>query len=53
MPKYDRIIPSIKLKTPFFEMIQRGLKPEDIKEAVIQILSPYFENKRLVGHRKA
>jgi len=50
MPKYDRIIPSIKLKTPFFEMIQRGLKPEDIKEAVIEILSPYFENKRLVEY---
>lgn len=50
MPKYDRIIPSIKLKTPFFEMIQRGFNPEDIKEAVVEILSPYFENKSLVGH---
>jgi hypothetical protein len=50
MPKYDRIIPSIRLKTPFFEMIQRGLKPGDIKKAVIEILSPYFENKRLVEY---
>jgi hypothetical protein len=48
MQKYESIISSIKVKTPFFEMIQGGFKPEDIKEAVIAILTPYFENKSLV-----
>lgn len=48
MKKYERIISSIKKESPFLKMIESGLKPEDIKEAVIESLEPYFENKDIL-----
>lgn len=48
MKKYERIISQIKKESPFLKMIESGLKPEDIKEAVIKSLEPYFENKDIL-----
>jgi len=43
--KYERIVSAIKGESPFLKMIKLGLKPKEIKEAVIESLEPYFDNK--------
>lgn len=48
MKKYERILSYIKKEDPFLKIIEPGLKPEDIKEAVIESLEPYFENKDIL-----
>lgn len=45
MKKYEKILSAIKEQSPLLKMIQLGLKPEQIKEAVIETLEPYFYNK--------
>jgi len=45
MKKYERIISIIKKESPLLKMIEYGMKPEEIKEAVIESLEPYFDNK--------
>lgn len=47
MKKYERILSVIK-ESPLLKMIQAGQKPEEIKEAVIDSLRPYFENKDIL-----
>lgn len=48
MKKYERIIASIKEESPLLKMIESGLKPEEVKEAVIESLEPYFDNKDIL-----
>jgi len=47
MEKYEKIILAVK-GSPLLKMIELGLKPEDIKEAVIKSLEPYFDNKGIL-----
>lgn len=47
MKKYDEIL-SATQKGPFLRMIQKGMTTNDIKEAVIESLDPYFENKKIL-----
>jgi hypothetical protein len=46
--KYERIISAIKEESPLLRMIQLGLKPEEIKEAIIESLESYFDNKDIL-----
>jgi hypothetical protein len=48
MNKYEKIIANVKDQTSFLGMIKRGIKPHEIKEAIIQLLVPYFENKAML-----
>jgi hypothetical protein len=43
--KYERVISIIKEESPLLKMIESGLTPEEIKEAIIKLLEPYFDNK--------
>jgi len=47
MEKYERIASSIK-ESPLLKMIELGLKPQEIKEAVIELLNPYFDNNEIL-----
>lgn len=47
MEKYERII-STTNESPLLKMIELGLKPQEIKEAVIKSLEPYFDNKEIL-----
>ncbi len=49
MKRYERIISTIKEETGLLKMIQSGLKPEEIKQAVIESLEPYFVNKDVLA----
>jgi hypothetical protein len=46
MNKYERIISAIKERTSFLEMVEAGIKPEEIKRAIIELLEPYFDNRQ-------
>ena len=48
LEKHARLIEAIREETPLLGMIQLGFKPEDIKEAVIESLEHYFENKDIL-----
>jgi len=48
MKKYERIISNIKEESPLLKMIESGLKPEEVKEAVIESLELYFDNKGIL-----
>ncbi len=48
MEKYERIISAIKEESPLLKMIQQEIKPEEIKEAIIVSLEPYFDNKNIL-----
>lgn len=48
MKGYERIISAIKEGSPLFKMLQMGFKPKEIKEAVIESLEPYFDNKDIL-----
>jgi len=48
MKGYERIISAIKEGSPLLKMIELGVKPEEIKEAVIESLEPYFDNKDIL-----
>lgn len=48
MKKYERVISSIKEESPLLKMIESGLKPEEVKEAVIESLEPYFDNEDIL-----
>ena len=45
MNRYERVISAIKQGSNLLKMIQSGIRPEEIKQAVIESLDPYFENK--------
>lgn len=45
MKDYERIISAIREGSPLFKMIQMGVKPKEIKEAVVESLEPYFDNR--------
>lgn len=47
MNKYDKILTDVQ-KNPLLHMIEMGNTPDDIKEAVIDSLSPYFENEDIL-----
>lgn len=48
MQKYEKILSAIKEETPLLKMIQLGFNPSEIKEAIIESLEPYFENKNVL-----
>jgi len=48
MKKYEKVIAYIKEESPLLKMIESGLKPEEVKEAVIESLEPYFDNKDIL-----
>jgi len=48
MKGYERIMSAIREESPLFKMIQMGVKPKEIKEAVIESLEPYFDNKDIL-----
>lgn len=48
MEKHEKIISTIKEETPLLKMIELGLKPEEIKQIVIELLEPYFDNKDIL-----
>jgi hypothetical protein len=48
MNKYERIVSALKEQNPYFEMIRQGLKPEEIKQHVIESLVPYFDHKEIL-----
>ena len=45
MDRYQKIIAS---SSTILKLIEQGFTPDDIKEGVIQSLSPFFENKELL-----
>lgn len=45
MNKYERILSSIKEQTPLLKMFERGVKPEEVRAAIIELLEPYFDNR--------
>lgn len=45
MNKYEKIISTVKSETGFLKLIEQGVKPEEIKEGIIHLLKPYFQNK--------
>lgn len=45
MNKYEKIIANVRDNTSFLQMIKQGVKPHEIKETIIKLLWPYFENK--------
>ena len=47
MEKYEKIMSTIK-ESPLLKMIELGLKPQEIKEIVIELLDPYFDNKEIL-----
>lgn len=47
MKKYNKILTDVQ-KNPLLHMIKMGKAPDEIKEAVIDSLSPYFENKDIL-----
>ena len=48
MKGYERIISAIREESPLFKMIQMGVKPKEIKEAVVESLEPYFDNRDIL-----
>lgn len=48
MKEYERILSAIREESSLLKMIQLGAKPEEIKEAVIESLEPYFDNKDIL-----
>lgn len=44
MEKYQGILSTIKEESALLQMIELGCKPEEIREAVIESLEPYFDN---------
>ena len=48
MRGYERIISAIREESPLFKMIQMGVKPKEIKEAVVESLEPYFDNRDIL-----
>jgi len=48
MGKYEKVISYIKEESPLLKMIESGLTPREIKEAVIESLEPYFKNKDIL-----
>jgi len=48
MKSYERIISAIREESPLFKMIQMGVKPKEIKEAVVESLEPYFDNREIL-----
>jgi len=50
MEKHEEIISALK-ESPFLKMTQSGLKAEEIKGAVIELLEPYFNNKDILEQR--
>lgn len=48
MKGYERIIMAIKEGNPFLKMVQTGFKPKEIKEAVVESLEPYFDNRDIL-----
>lgn len=45
MDKYERIISTVKERTSFLDMVEAGIKPAEIKGAIIALLEPYFDNR--------
>lgn len=51
MKNYDEFIEDFATHSPFEAFYQRGIKPNEIKDAIIESLYPYFENKtRLIEY---
>ena len=51
MINYDEFIEDFATHSPFEAFYQRGMKPSEIKKAIIESLYPYFENKtRLIEY---
>jgi len=48
MSKYDKIISAINEQTNFLEMVKAGIKPEETKKSVIELLEPYFDNRQML-----
>jgi len=48
MKGYEKIISAIREESPLFKMIQMGVKPKEIKEAVVESLEPYFDNRDIL-----
>jgi hypothetical protein len=48
MKKYEKIISKVKEESPLLKLIESGMNPEEIKEAVIESLEPYFDNKDIL-----
>lgn len=48
MNKYERIISTVKGNTGFLHLIEQGVKPEEIKEGIIHLLEPYFQNHKVL-----
>ncbi|MBN2380484.1 hypothetical protein JXM67_11855 [candidate division WOR-3 bacterium] len=48
MSKYEGILSAVKQGIPFFQMISSGIKPDEIKTAIIELLDKYFENKEIL-----
>lgn len=46
MERYKKIIAST---SPILKLIEEGFTPDEIKEGVIELLNPYFENKKLLN----
>jgi hypothetical protein len=46
--KFDAILSSIRERTALFKAFEEGATPEDIKQGVIQLLSPYFSNRAVL-----
>ena len=47
-PKFQKIISSIRDSTSLFATFEDGLTPDNIKQDIIELLSPYFENKEFI-----
>ncbi len=48
MTRFQKIATGIRQFSPLLQMAEMGIPPEEMKEAVIQTLSPFFRNQDIV-----
>ncbi len=46
---YNKLIENFDNNNPILEFIKKGIKPEDIKEAVLKSLRPYFKDENALN----
>lgn len=48
MNQFAKVVQGVRKFSPLLHMIELGLSPTEIKEAVLEVLDPFFQNKQLL-----
>jgi hypothetical protein len=48
MEKYKKILSATKERNPFLRAIQLGYSPDEVKETIVGLFDPYFDNKDIL-----